>query len=96
MHMIAVLDSEWAIIIVVAAVVVFFGGGKLPKLFRSLGSAQSEFKKGLAEGDRTAGEASAPGTPAATAAPVEATAANAVPPTVPSSTGDPTARSQPS
>ena len=30
---------------------VLFGGAKLPQLARSLGSAQREFKKGLADGD---------------------------------------------
>ncbi len=48
--MLAVLDSEWAIILVVVALIVFFGGSKLPKLFHSLGSAQAEYKRGLAEG----------------------------------------------
>jgi len=35
------------VLIVVAAVL--FGGTQIPKLARSLGSARSEFKKGLAE-----------------------------------------------
>lgn len=95
MHMIAVLDSDWAILIVVAAVVIFFGGGKLPKLFHSLGSAQAEFKKGLAEGDKSASEPAASDAIAATAAPAEATATEAIPPAAPGSTGDPIARSQP-
>ncbi|MDA8267685.1 MAG: twin-arginine translocase TatA/TatE family subunit [Actinomycetota bacterium] len=43
------LDSDWAIILVVVALIVFFGGSKLPKLFHSLGSAQAEYKKGLAD-----------------------------------------------
>lgn len=37
--------------IVLAVIVILFGGAKLPQLARSLGSAQREFKKGLAEGD---------------------------------------------
>ncbi len=95
MHMIAALDSDWAILIVVAAVVIFFGAGKLPKLFRSLGSAQSEFKKGLAEGDTSASQPSAPEAIAATAEPTEATSAETIPPAVPGSAGDPITRSQP-
>ncbi len=31
-------------------VVVLFGGSRLPKIARNLGKAQSELKKGLAEG----------------------------------------------
>lgn len=40
--------TEWIIILVV--VLVLFGGAKLPKLARSLGQAQKEFKQGLSEG----------------------------------------------
>ena len=50
MHMLGLIESEWGIIIVLVVVVLVFGGSQLPKLARSLGSAQSEFKKGLAEG----------------------------------------------
>jgi sec-independent protein translocase protein TatA len=39
---------EWIIVLVV--VLVLFGGSQLPKLARSLGQAQNEFKKGLNEG----------------------------------------------
>jgi len=38
------------IIVLVVIVVVLFGGTQIPKLARSLGSAQSQFKKGLEEG----------------------------------------------
>jgi sec-independent protein translocase protein TatA len=38
------------IIVIVVIVVVLFGGSQIPKLARSLGSAQSQFKKGLEEG----------------------------------------------
>ncbi len=38
------------IIGIVVGVVVLFGGSRLPKLARNLGKAQSELKKGLAEG----------------------------------------------
>lgn len=37
-------------IIVLIAVLVLFGGAKIPKLARSLGQAQKEFKQGLSEG----------------------------------------------
>jgi len=40
--------TEWFIILLV--VLVIFGGSQLPKLARSIGSAQKEFKKGLDEG----------------------------------------------
>ena len=36
--------------IIVLIVVVLFGGSRLPKIARNLGKAQSELKKGLAEG----------------------------------------------
>jgi len=48
---------EWIIVLVV--ILVLFGGAKLPSLARSLGQAQSEFKKGLREGsndDETASD----------------------------------------
>lgn len=37
------------LLILLAIVLIFFGGSKLPKLARSLGQAQSEFKKGTRE-----------------------------------------------
>ncbi len=40
------------LIIVLVVILVLFGGSKLPKLARSLGEAQSEFKKGT-DGDTT-------------------------------------------
>ena len=40
------------LLIVLAVVVVLFGGAKIPKLARSLGQAQKEFKTGLEEGHR--------------------------------------------
>lgn len=36
--------------IVLAIILVLFGGSQLPKLARSFGQAQGEFKKGLKEG----------------------------------------------
>ena len=38
------------LLIILAVVVVIFGGAKIPKLARSLGQAQKEFKSGLEEG----------------------------------------------
>jgi sec-independent protein translocase protein TatA len=38
------------IVVLIVVVAVLFGGTQIPKLARSLGSAQSEFKKGLEEG----------------------------------------------
>jgi sec-independent protein translocase protein TatA len=42
------------IAIVLIVVLLLFGGRKLPQLARSLGSASSEFKKGIEEGATTA------------------------------------------
>jgi len=39
------------LIIILIIILLVFGGAKLPKLARSLGQAQKEFKDGLAEGD---------------------------------------------
>jgi sec-independent protein translocase protein TatA len=38
------------LIIVLLIVLLIFGGTKLPKLARSMGEAQKEFKKGMSEG----------------------------------------------
>lgn len=47
--MLALVEGgEWIIIAVVA--LLLFGGSQLPKLARSIGEAQREFQKGLAEG----------------------------------------------
>ena len=42
------MGPEWIVVLIV--VLVLFGGSQLPRLARSLGSAQKEFKKGLEEG----------------------------------------------
>jgi sec-independent protein translocase protein TatA len=39
------------LLIILLVVLVLFGGAKLPKLARSMGQAQSEFKQGLKEGN---------------------------------------------
>jgi sec-independent protein translocase protein TatA len=49
------------IIVIIVLAVVLFGGSQIPKLARSLGSAQSEFKKGLAEGAGKSDQAGAAG-----------------------------------
>jgi len=52
------------LLIILAVVLLIFGGSKLPKLARSLGEAQREFKKGVKESDEavdtTAAEAAQP------------------------------------
>jgi sec-independent protein translocase protein TatA len=40
------------LIIVLVVVVLVFGSSRLPKLARSLGQAQKEFKEGVAEGSK--------------------------------------------
>ncbi len=46
--------NEWIIVVIVA--VVLFGGSQIPKLARSLGQAQKEFKQGIAEGQSEDGD----------------------------------------
>jgi len=38
------------LLIILVVILLIFGGAKLPKLARSLGQAQSEFKKGVSDG----------------------------------------------
>jgi sec-independent protein translocase protein TatA len=47
--MLAFLEGPDLIILLIV-IAVLFGGSRLPKLARSLGSAKSEFEKGLREG----------------------------------------------
>ena len=42
------------LLIILFVIVLLFGGAKLPKLARSLGRAQTEFKQGLHEGTTSA------------------------------------------
>lgn len=44
------MPSGWEWFIVLVLVLVVFGGSQLPKMARNLGRAQSELKKGLADG----------------------------------------------
>lgn len=46
------------LIILLVVILVLFGGAKLPKLARSLGQAQNEFKKGIQDGGADDGEPS--------------------------------------
>jgi sec-independent protein translocase protein TatA len=48
------------LLIVLLVVLVLFGGAKLPKLARSMGEAQTEFKKGLRDGHRAGDEEDEP------------------------------------
>ena len=57
----AEIFSPELLLIVILAALVLFGGTRLPKLARSLGSAQSEFKKGLAESAEGKGAKAADG-----------------------------------
>jgi sec-independent protein translocase protein TatA len=54
--MLAEIFGPDLIIVIVVAVVVLFGGSQIPKIARSLGSAQSQFKKGLEEGSKDSDE----------------------------------------
>ena len=47
------------LIIVLVIVLVLFGGAKLPKLAKSLGEAQKEFKKGTEDGEKSEATAKA-------------------------------------
>ena len=46
------LDAVWAIVIIA---ILLFGGAAIPKLARSLGSAKTQFEKGLDEGKKAGG-----------------------------------------
>ena len=49
--------GPWQLVIFVVVAFVLFGGAKkIPELAKSLGKAKSEFKKGLAEGEREEAE----------------------------------------
>ena len=49
MHGLISVPSAPEMIIVLLIILLVFGGAKLPKLARSLGQAQKEFKSGLSE-----------------------------------------------
>ncbi len=48
------------LIVILVIVLVLFGGAKLPKLARSLGQAQKEFKQGVHDGEAEADASSDP------------------------------------
>ncbi len=55
----AEIFGVYGVIVLIVVVLVLFGSTQIPKLARSLGSAQKEFKKGIEEGateDRTSTE----------------------------------------
>ena len=52
-----------AIVVLVVIVAVLFGSSQIPKLARSLGSAQKEFRKGVADGAEGTSAAAEPITP---------------------------------
>jgi sec-independent protein translocase protein TatA len=70
------------LIIVLAIVLLLFGGSKLPKLARSLGQAQKEFRDGLKEGQDDEAQ-SAPSANASTATPPQAIQPPGAQPVVP-------------
>jgi TatA/E family protein of Tat protein translocase len=45
-----IFGTDLIIVIVVVAVVLLIGGARLPKIARNLGSAKSEFERGMKEG----------------------------------------------
>ncbi len=50
--------GPWQLIICLAVAFILFGGAKkIPELAKSLGKAKSEFKKGIAEGEKESAEA---------------------------------------
>ncbi|HVB91420.1 MAG TPA: twin-arginine translocase TatA/TatE family subunit [Acidimicrobiales bacterium] len=51
--MLAELFGESGIIVLIVVVVLLFGGAAIPKLARSLGSAKTEFEKGLDDGKKS-------------------------------------------
>jgi sec-independent protein translocase protein TatA len=48
--MLADIASGDVVVIVVVVAILIFGSAKIPKIARGLGSAKSEFEKGLKEG----------------------------------------------
>ena len=76
----AELFGEQGIIVLIVIAVVLFGSTQIPKLARSLGSAQKEFKKGLDEGANGEAKPDNPAAPMAVTAPTPAPAPAPAPP----------------
>ena len=57
---------DW--IVIAALLALLFGGTQIPKLARSLGQAQAEFKKGLRDGDGSTESSSTDGSNSSDAA----------------------------
>ena len=72
------MGPQELIIIGIVALVVIFGAKKIPEMARSMGRAQSEFKKGMKEGQQDLEET--PTTPPQVTAPPPAAAPPATPP----------------
>lgn len=79
-----ILGPDGLIIVLVIAIVLF-GSTQIPKIARSLGSAQKEFKTGLEEGATE----EAPAAPASLPGPGPQAAAPAPAPAPPQATGTP-------
>lgn len=67
------------IIVLIVVLVLLFGGAAIPKLARSLGSAKTEFEKGLDDGKKHGPAGSAAATTNGTAAAAEAPAPTPAP-----------------
>jgi TatA/E family protein of Tat protein translocase len=63
-----IFGPDLLIVVIVVAVLVF-GGAAIPKLAKNLGSAKSEFEKGLKESKNTDASSDKPATPVETKAP---------------------------
>lgn len=50
MHVVVAEIFGWEALVVIAVIALLFGGSQIPKLARSLGQAQKEFRQGLHEG----------------------------------------------
>jgi sec-independent protein translocase protein TatA len=53
------MPQGWEFIIIAVVVLLLFGGTQIPKLARSLGQAQKEFKSGLKNGEEEESDESA-------------------------------------
>jgi sec-independent protein translocase protein TatA len=73
------LLGEQGLIVLIVIAVVLFGSTQIPKLARSLGSAQKEFKKGLDEGANGETSDAAPAAPLNQAPPAAAPAPTPAP-----------------